>query len=404
MSGPAGAGLRVLVVASKPPWPRVGGGNVTLHDLLGGLVAVGAQVRLVVADPRTAGDLPESPWPAVSVRSVRGLPHPWWRVAPHLLVPPPMSLARFRDRRLAAAVREEIRAFAPDVVHLEQLHMAWLAAVAQAAGLPAVLRQQNVESDLAIAWGRLRGGPLGWLLGREGRRLARAEGAACREVDRVLAISDEDAARLRRLAGRANVEVLPAAFAASGVAARGRLAGNPPILALGSFDWGPTREGMAWFLAEGWPRLREALPESVLHLAGPGSDTLGAAGDRVVVHGVVAEVASLYAPRAVSLVPLRVGSGVRLRLLEAWAAEVPVVTTPVGGAGLVARDGDGARLAASAEALAQAVAAVARDEAERRALVAAGRAKLTLHAPEVVAAAALRHYREVLAEHRGGRG
>lgn len=397
-----GKGLRVLVVASKPPWLRIGGGNLTLHDLVGGLHQAGVKVRLLVADRGPTGGSPlvPTPWPGVEARRIGGLPRPWWASVHHLLLPPPLPLARFRHPALARALAAEIADFAPDVVHLEQLHVAWLGAVARRAGVPVVLRQQNVESALAAAWGAVRGGPTGWLLAREARRLGRAEAAACTAADCVLAISAPDAAALASLAPAARIAVLPAAFAPATPQPAAHLAGDPPVVALGSFDWGPTRDGVCWFLAEGWPLLRAALPGAVLHLAGPGSTLLGADGEGVVVHGVVPDVGALYDPRAVVVVPLRAGSGVRLRLLEAWAAGVPVVTTPVGGLGLVAADGDGAHLAETPAGLVDAIVAVAHDGELRQRLVAAGRRRLVAHAPALVAREAMGHYRWAMGARR----
>ena len=319
--------LRVLAVATKSPWPPVGGGSVALHTLLTALTGAGMEVTLVAPGPAARDDSAAG----YRVRVVPVAPRTWAAVASHLACGLPAAVARFRLPLLGRAVVDEGAALRPDVLHLEQLHLAWLLP-ALAPVVPVVLRQQNVESLLLRRLARLRRAPLSWLLRREAARLADLEKRACRTAHVVAAISAVDAARLRELAPGASVTMLPVPFAATAPADGARLAGDPPLIALGSFDWAPNRDGVTWFLRSAWPGLRRRLPTAVLHLAGPGSDTLvPRPRPAVVCHGVVPSTDELLDPRGIVLVPLRAGSGVRLRILEAWAAEIPVVTTPIGG-------------------------------------------------------------------------
>ena len=138
-------------------------------------------------------------------------------------------------------------------------------------------------------------------------------------------------------------------------------------------------------------------PGATLHLAGPGSDRLGrVSGGPVTCHGRVEEVGPLYDPRAVALIPLRVGSGVRLRLLEAWWAGVPAVATPVAAEGLLDGNAEGACIAGTAEEFAAAAARLATDRSLRARLVAAGRRRLLTHAAGRVAGLAREVYLEAI--------
>jgi len=385
--------LRVLVVATKSPWPPVGGGSVALHALLTALTGAGMGVTLVAPGTVTRDDTAAG----YRVRVVPVAPRTWAAVAPHLAFGLPAAVARFRLPLLQRAVEDEVAALAPDVLHLEQLHLAWMLP-ALVPVVPVVLRQQNVESLLLRRLARLRRAPLSWLLRREAARLADLEKRACRTAHVVAAISAVDAGRLRELAPGASVTSLPVPFAATAPAAGAPLAGDPPLVALGSFDWAPNRDGVSWFLRTVWPGLHRQVPNAVLHLAGPGSDTLVSPHcPAVVCHGVVPSTGELLDPRGIVLVPLRAGSGVRVRILEAWAAEIPVVTTPVGGEGLVAGDGDGAALAETAQSFVAAVAALAADASLRSRLVARGRERLADHDPRRVAAAARDLYLQAIA-------
>ena len=387
--------LRVLVVATKPPFSSTGGGSVSLHALLHALPHHGVDVRVV-----TPGTPPTTISPAYRQRCIASQPNSLVRVLPSLLTGCPLIVARYRLRALAHAVEEEITDFAPNVVHLEQLHLAWL--ISRIAKTTAVvLRQQNVESLLLARLAGLLPAPLRWAARLESRRTARFEAAACAAAGVVAAISRADAARLRALAPRARVEVLPAPFMPDVSTAPQSLRGSPPFLCLGSFDWLPNRDGAHWLIDQVWPRLRLLTPGGVLHLAGPGSTTLGRDGDPFIErHGRVDVAASLYDPRGVVLIPLRAGSGVRMRLLEAWATGVPAVTSPLAGEGLVTGNGDGALVASTAEEFAAAAARLAEDTDLRQRIVETGRAKLTDHDCDRVASRARQLYLQAIETHR----
>ncbi len=385
--------LRVLVVATKSPCPAVGGGNVALNALLRALPDQGVAVR-VVAPGRSAIGTDPPPYP---LRAVAAKARPWLSLVANLAVGLPIGIARYHLPALGRAVEEEVAGFDPHLVHVEQAQLVWLIR-RLACRCPILLRQQNVESQILERLAQLHRWPLRGMLKREARRTAAVEAEACRAARVVAAISSLDAVALLGLAPAARVFVLPAPFETDGPFALTPLAGDPPWLCLGSFDWRPNRDGATWLLGQVWPHLRELSTGGVLHLVGPGSTSLPESSDpRVVRHGRVQSAAAMYHPRAVALVPVRAGSGVRLRIIEAWAAGVPVVTTPVGAEGLGAIDGDDVLVAESPSGFAAAAVRAAGEPALRQRLVSAGQRRLASHKPDAVATRAVSLYRAALA-------
>jgi hypothetical protein len=288
-------------------------------------------------------------------------------------------------RRVAALVRE--RRF--DVVHVEQVQA--LAAARAAPGLPLLLRAQNVESDLWRA--AAVGSPWAPLLEREARRLAAFEGRAVAAADIAVALTAEDAARLGDLAGRP-VEHLAAPFPDT-LPAGPPLPGDPAVV-LFAGGWRPNREGAAWFLRRVWPRVRTELPEARLHLFGAhdgACDSEGAGG--VETHPSPADSRDAFAAGAILAVPLAVASGVRMKILEAWARGIPAVATPQAAAGL--EEGFAAALLreTAPAAFAAAVESLASDGYPREGLVSEGRRLLAHHHdPTAIGVRWLEIYRE----------
>jgi hypothetical protein len=390
--------VNLLVLATKAPWPPIDGGRVLLRTTLEALAAAGCRATLVApVDPgrfdldRVAAELavcciprlvPASPArpTAALLRSLGGLP---FSVARHT-----HSAVRREVERLLAAERF-------DLVHAEQLQALPQAGPARSRAVPVVLRAQNVESDLWRATARRRGGLRGMALAAEAGRLARWEGAEVAGAAATLALTAEDAARLGELAGgRGRVRVVRAPFPAL-PQREGRLPGEPAVVVFGSRGWLPNEDSAAWFLAEVWPAVRAELPGAVLHLFGAEAGTAGPPG--VVPHPPPEDSALAFPPGSILAVSLRIASGVRIKVLEAWARGVPVVGTPAALAGLEVRDGREALVARDPREMARAVARLHREPGLRERLVAGGRkARLERHDPARVVRDLLAAYREAL--------
>lgn len=385
--------MNVLVLATKAPWPPVDGGRFLLLNTLEALAAAGCRLTLVAPVDPTRFDLG---------RVSREL-SPWCRprLVPAAPLPPalallrsggaPLSIARHRLPAVQREVERLLVAERFDLVHAEQLQALPQAGPAFAKGIPVVLRAQNVESDLWAETARRGRGLKGWLLRREAAKLAAWEGEAVRRAAVTLALTGEDAVRLRGLAGGGRVEVVRAPFPdlPSGM---GRLAGGPPVVVFGSRGWLPNEESTAWFAGEVWPAVRAALPGAVLHLFGT---DLAAADPSVAIHESPGDSGEVYAPGSILVVPLRIASGVRIKILEAWARGVPVVATPAALAGLEAQDGREALVARDAGEFAAALSRLHGEPALMDCLVEAGkRARRERHDPAVVAQVMMEEYGE----------
>jgi len=190
---------------------------------------------------------------------------------------------------------------------------------------------------------------------------------------RILTTSAADAARVHAIAPGAGITVYPNALP---LAPQPAQAGDNAIVFSGNLEYHPNTSAVRFFRAEVWPRLREQWPDLIWRLVGknPAAVARYTAGDpRIEVIGPVEDAVAALARNRVAVVPILTGSGTRFKILEAWAAGVPVVSTTIGAEGLPAQDGRNMLLADSGPAFAEAVTRLLKCSELRKGLGAAGR-------------------------------
>ena len=373
--------MRILFLTTELPWPLDGGGKLRTYETLACLARF-AEVRVLSfsEDPAPGASVSalEGALPGVSVLPpiphairIRRQPLALARAGVNRLVHrEPYLVAKFRNREYARIAREEGRTFRPDVVWCDHLNV-WPAAVRARPDAALVLDEHNVESDLfRLAAGA---GPLSLRLASrvEGRAALSFERAALAKADRVVAISGEDGRRLRELGGGDRVVVrLPSMGELP--APRPPPAPSDSIGFLGTLSWPPNAEAVAFLAREVAPALASRGASVRIGIGGKGLSPGIAAQVRdagLSMYGWVDDAEAWFRGVGASIVPLRSGSGIAMKLLDAMRAGVPVVSTSAGARGLGVRDGEELLLADGAAALADAILRVCRDEPLRQRLV-----------------------------------
>lgn len=208
----------------------------------------------------------------------------------------------------------------------------------------AVLFQHNVEAAIWERHMAQAGNPLSqaYLRG-QARRMEAYERKACREAGYVIAVSDVDRNAMRSRYGVDRISSVPTGVDVDYFACP--VEPNPvaELAFVGSMDWLPNIDGTRFFLDQIFPRIRAALPECRVAFAGrqpePWLIERGKSDPHVIVTGTVPDIRPWLWGSAVSIVPLRIGGGTRLKIFEAMAAGVPVVSTAIGAEGLPLKNG-----------------------------------------------------------------
>jgi glycosyltransferase involved in cell wall biosynthesis len=403
--------VRVLVLTTEVPFPRDGGGRIRTFETLACLTEIADVDLLAVAeDPAADAAARElaAALPRLSVAPpvrhpvhIRRKPLALARtLAIGLLRDQPYLAAKYESRAYQAAAADLVARRPPDVIWCDHLNVFPAARRVAGGVVPLVLDEHNVESDLF----RRAAGATGLLSAAarlEAGRAERFERAALAHANAVVAISEEDAVRLRELGG-SPVFVVPPSIGER-VPERAPPRSGPVVVFLASLSWPPNAEAARFLAREVLPRLRRIVPGAQLRIGGRGlasglAAELAAAGAEVCGH--VSDAVSFLRSGSVAAVAVLSGSGISIKTLDALAAGVPLVTTSVGARGLPLRDGVDALVADGADAFAAALARVLHDDAMAEKLVHGGLAYLSRYH---VRGAQEPRYREVLERARASR-
>ena len=204
-----------------------------------------------------------------------------------------------------------------------------------------VLDLDDIPSRLYESSARVITGVARRLLDRRMSLIWRRRERRLAERFNVLTVCSEDD---RRFLGMDQVCVLPNGF--QRISNMDRCPSQPPRIGfIGTFKWDPNLEGVQWFCARVWPRIKEQVPEARLRIIGDGTERANGWGEDVEGVGRVQDAGLEIATWSTMIVPIRVGGGTRIKVLEGFARKCPVVATRLGAFGYDIRDGEEAFLA-----------------------------------------------------------
>lgn len=354
-----------LIVCPEAPYPILGGGQLRTACLLEYLSSRYAVDVIVFREP--AAPDPRASLPANLVRSVQVVDLPYHSKSPaaralrnlrRFVQGTPPLMDRFGGFPLPIHCRY-------DVAVIEHFWCAPYLHALRGHAARIVLDLHNIESVLLERSAAAQGSFGRTLLRRFAGASRRSEAKLLPRFDTLLVTSEDD----RRTIGAGVVWPNTIPYVPQPQAQK-----RDHIVFSGNMAYHPNIDAARHFASATWPRIRETNPSVKWRVAGRNPEALRLPPeDRVEITGALTDPIAEIATARAAVVPLLSGSGTRFKIIEAWAAGTPVISTTIGAEGLGATPGDHLLIADTPADFAAAVTAVLNDEALADRLATAGR-------------------------------
>lgn len=378
--------MELLLISRCPPYPLYHGDRLIPHHLTRMLASRQHLIDLI-AFYQQPEDLADVPLYERTFRSVQLIPEPrrswrsYWDRHRHPEKRFPTTAEASWSPAMWQAVERSLQEKTYDLVHLfggvqvyEYLELVRL--------LPNIIvpyESYSLWLERALNQPQPR---LTRRLNRLKHRVACSyEGWMFDQYDRVVVLTDRDARALRELNPRNATVTIPNGVDLNYFTPTGYEPSEPAILFIGNYDYAPNHDAALRLLRDVFPRIVEIIPEARLLLVGshPSAEMRSFASEQVEITGRVADIRPYYEYAKLFLSPLRLGAGIKNKILEALAMATPIVATPLSCDGIPVTSGTHVLLSDTDDELAIAAIQVLRNKPLRRQLRINGRRLVERH-------------------------
>lgn len=377
--------MRILRIDQEVPYPPSNGGRLETYHTTRQLAIRGHEVTLLAfqSEERDLAPLRKHcELHAIPFHGRNSLPH----AIRGVLERTPINYVKWRHHQMLNLCLDLLRTKPYDVLVVDHSALGWYVfQVRKCVQVPIVTRWHDLETLMWERWVQSQSNPIKRALGsRQCEFVRRFERKLAMASDVCLTIGAYDTALLQELAPGADVRFIPAGVDTDYYAPSAESQEPASILFLAShYKWHVNLDAAKWLYHEVMPRVWQRIPNAKLYMTGrdtPVEMQTWTESGRVFLTGYVPDERTLMTKASVIVVPLRLGAGIKLRLLTAFAAGKAVVSTLAGAEGVPDLvDGDQILIRNTAEEFAEATCEVIENSQLRRMLETSGRTLACRH-------------------------
>jgi polysaccharide biosynthesis protein PslH len=364
--------MKILILCNKSPYPPKEGGPIAMNAIIEGLIDAGHKVKVLAINSNKYGvdvkDIPdayrqktgiETVFIDLSIKPVDAFFNLFTKKSYHV--------ERFISEAFRGRLAEILKNESFDIVQLETLYISpYIEVIRQYSNARIVLRSHNIEH---LIWQRVAAisrNPLKKLyLKHLAKTLKNYELGVLNKFDGIATITAKDGEYFKRMGSTVPMIAIPFGVKLESIKENpGIEAEFPSLFHIGAMNWMPNEEGARWFLEKVWPMVHRRFPDLKFYLAGREMPVwlLKTGAPNVVVMGEVEDAFDFIYSKAIEVVPLFSGSGIRIKIIEGMAAGRAVISTTIGAEGINVEDGKNILLADDPEAFFRAIARCVEDK------------------------------------------
>lgn len=344
--------MQILILTNKLPYPPKDGGAIATLNLALGLNRLDNRIDLLVINTSKhyfpINEIPESISLQLNINDIyidtnlnirKGLLN-------FLFSKKPYNAVRFESLAFDKKLKELLIENDYDIVQLEGLYLVpYIKTIREYSKAGISMRSHNVEHEIWERNAVLEKNVLKRMyLNILARRIKRMEIDTLNDFDYLLPITDRDAEKFDELGCKIPKHVVNAGINMQDYAQSNVRIEFPSLFHIGALDWAPNQEGLIWFFNEVWPELRSNFPKLLFYLAGRNAPQIFEKQikniDGIVYIGEVESARDFILSKAIMIVPIFAGSGMRIKIIEGLAYEKAIVSTSIGIEGIPVTDGE----------------------------------------------------------------
>lgn len=352
--------MKILLISPKIPYPPEDGHRKSIFGLIKYLSKRNHQIDLVAyRQNQNESDLDElKKHTNLFVLDVKTDNSPLG-ILQNIFSSVPYNLWKYNRSELKNFLKNYFQENKVDIVQVTNAHMAWvIEELRDLTDAPVILREENLEMEIMRRFAENQKNLfIKYYSVIQYKKFVKYEPIICGKFNLTVLMSKEDEQKLLASNPDVKTKVIPVGVEESLLELVTVAKQKFTLIHIGSLNWLPNLDGIRWFLNEIYPLVIEVIPEVKLYLYGGGDyanlELAAKIKSHVVLKGFVEDIWSEISDKELAIVPLRIGSGIRVKILELLAAGKNILTTSLGAEGISVEDNRHLLIADSPELFAQ---------------------------------------------------
>lgn len=348
--------MRILQISPQVPVPADDGGRLAIYGITKYLHQKGHIVDFVCYRKHSDYDFSFRELSKVSNPTILDVQTDYniWGAFKNIFSNVPYNVDKYKTKEMEDFLVSYLKKNKPDVVHVDNLHMAWTINIIKRFGnIPVVLRQQNLEMMIMKRFQDQQKNPfLKFYSGLQYKKFISYEPQICEQFEKCLMITEEDEKQLLKLNPNCKTTFIPCGIESDLLEYPQKEKIPDSLFHVGQLNWLPNYDGIKWYLDEIFPDIIKAKPNVKLFIYGKGTEKLelpDLVKNNVILKGYVKDIYEEMADKELAVVPLRIGGGMRIKIVEFLSMGLNIISTPVGAEGISVTDGENILLANTKE-------------------------------------------------------
>ena len=348
--------MNILQISPFVPFPTDSGGRIGIYGILKYISERGNSIHFAAYKKNTDIEWGKEKLKRYCVPTILDVQteNSIIGVLENLFSKVPYNVSKYRNLALSDFVKRFFAQNKVDIVHIDNLHMGWIIdEIKEISDVPVVLREHNLEM---LIMKRFSENESNYFLklysGIQYRKFEKYEPALTKKFDKCIMISRQDEELLKKFEPQVNTVVIPVGVEKYHLELYKKDYEPFSIFHIGPMDWLPNSDGLKWYLNEIFPEIVRKIPQIKLYIYGKHTEKLKidkAISKNVIVAGYIKDIWSVIINKKLLVVPLRIGGGIRVKIIEMLATGQNIISTSIGKEGIEIKDGEHILVADTAE-------------------------------------------------------